>query len=136
MPDYRPVHTPLSRYHFLTTSTSAAPILKMTPPYHSRYEMSDQPGSSRFQDLFLSALQDYERVTNMSLAKHPLAEQLNSCHSVESITNFLQDQVRALGDLRGSDRLVKSIKNTVSTVYILSATTTLSDAVHLVCLIV
>jgi len=71
--------------------------------------MADQSVPSRFPALFESALQDYEQKTKISLAKYPLAEQLEKCHSVVDITAFLQEQARALG---GSDKIMKSIERT------------------------
>ena len=94
--------------------------------------MTGHSGSSRFPELFQSALQDYEKTTNISLAKHPLAERLQDCHSVDSITTFLQDQAREFGDFRGSDRILGSIKNTVSILCMLSDTATLRNAVYFV----
>ena len=88
--------------------------------------MSGQSRPSRFRELFESALQDYEKTTNISLAKHPLAEQLQNHNSVESITTFLQDYARKFDDFPGSDRFMKSIKN------IMSILCTLGDSVHLV----
>lgn len=95
--------------------------------------MSNQSRSSRFLDLFESALLGYEKTTNIKLAKHPLAKQLQDCHSVESITTFLQDQARELGHFRESDKVMNSIKHTVSILCILSDTLTLRNPVHLVC---
>src|SRR6266850_4637571 len=94
--------------------------------------MSGQSGPSRFCDLFEFALQDYEKTTNISLVKHPLAEQLQIHSSVESITTFLQDHSRKLGDFPGSDRFMKSIENIISILCKLSATAALGDSVHLV----
>jgi hypothetical protein len=83
--------------------------------------------SSRFRDLFETALRDYEQTTSLTLAEH-----LQNCHSVESITIFLQDKAGELGDFQGSNQIMKSIKITVSILSMLSATTALGD-VHLVC---
>ena len=94
--------------------------------------MSDQSGSFRLQALFRSALEDYEKQTNISLAKHPLAEQLESCHSVESISSLLQHHARAISELRGSDRILKSIKSIVSFLYKFSATAAFGDDIGLV----
>jgi len=69
-------------------------------------------------------------MTNITLATHELAKQLRDCHSVESATAFLQDQARELGDFRGSDRIMNSIKSTMSILRILSDTTIFGDAVH------
>ena len=95
--------------------------------------MRDEPGSSRFRELFESALRDYEKTTNLTLAKHPLAEPLQNCHSVESITAFLQDKAREFGDFEGRNEMMKSIKSTVSILCALSTTAALGDAVYLVC---
>ena len=90
--------------------------------------MSGHSGSSRFRDLFESALQDYEKKTNISLAKHPLAEQLDNHSSVESITTFLQDHARKFDNFSESDRLIKSIKNIISILCALSASAALADS--------
>jgi hypothetical protein len=87
---------------------------------------------ARFHQLFDSALQSYEKTTNITLAEHPLAEQLQNYHSVESITTFLQDHARKSGDFSGIDRIMKSIENIVSVLCMLSATAALGDSVHLV----
>jgi hypothetical protein len=92
--------------------------------------MSQQSGLSRFRGLFEAALRDYEKTTNITLTEHPLAEQLQNCHSDEPIVTILQNQAREIGDVPGSVRIVKSIKNTVS---ILSMLATLGDAIDMVC---
>ena len=94
--------------------------------------MSLQPGSSRFLALFESTLQDYQNQTGITLAEHPFAEQLQNCHTVESITALLQGQVQALDEFKGSDRILKSLKNIVSVIYSLSASAALGDAIGLV----
>ncbi|KAH9995407.1 hypothetical protein BJV74DRAFT_332766 [Russula compacta] len=86
--------------------------------------MSDQSGSSHFRDLFDSALQDYESQTGISLAKHPLAERLQNCDSVNSLNSVLQEQARAFCEFRGSDRIIISLKSAVSVLCKLSAITT------------
>ena len=78
------------------------------------------------------ALEDYEIKTKISLAQHPLARKLENCHSVESITILLQDQARTFGEFRGRDRVMKSIRSTVSFLYKLSATAALGDGIGLV----
>jgi hypothetical protein len=69
-------------------------------------------------------------MTNITLATHKLTKQLRDCHSVESVTAFLQDQARELGDFRGSDRIMNSIKSAMSILRILSDTAIFDDAVH------
>jgi hypothetical protein len=96
--------------------------------------MNHLSGWSRLQGLFDAALQDYERTTNITLARHSLAEELNNFRSVESIITFLQHKARNFGDFRGSDKVMKSIKNIVSTLSMFSATAAVGDGVHWVCL--
>lgn len=78
--------------------------------------------------LFKSALQGYERQTGLTLAKHPLAEQLQTCQSVESVTTLLQEQARAFNEFRGSDKIFKSIERAVLALSRVSATAFLGQA--------
>ena len=91
--------------------------------------MSDQSASSRLRALFEVALQDYESMTNIALAKHPLAEKLENCHSIQSTTTLLQDQAK---EFQGSDRIMRSIGSTVSFLGQLSSIATLGGALSLV----
>ena len=94
--------------------------------------MGDQSGSAHFQALFDSALQAYEKDTGVPLADHPLAAQLQDCHSVESITLLLQHQAKHFGDFRGKNRVMKLIESTVSILSTLSANTALGGSISLV----
>jgi len=71
--------------------------------------------------LFEASLQKYENQTDIALAKHPLAEQLQHCDPVESVTAILQEQIRACSEFRGSDRITKSLNGVVSVLCTLSA---------------
>ena len=82
--------------------------------------------------LFELALEEFEMKTKISLVEHPLAQELENCHSVESITAILQNQARSLGEFRGRDRIMRSIKSTVSFLYKLSSIATLGDGIGLV----
>jgi len=95
--------------------------------------MGDQSGSSRFQVLFESALQDYEKQTGTTLANHPLARQLQTCQSVESTTALLQEQAHAFKEFRESDKIMKSLKSVVSFLSKVSATARLGQHFGLVC---
>ena len=95
--------------------------------------MAQQPQSPRFQAQFEPALQAYEKKAGVSLAQHPLAIKLQNCDSVEAVTGILQDQARAVGDFQGSDRIMKSIKTTVSILSKLSSAPSLADAFGPVC---
>jgi hypothetical protein len=119
---------PLSRYHFFTENQF--PFLR--PHFFPTCNMADQSRSTRFRALFESALQAYERKTGVILAEHPLALQLQSCCSVESIATLLQDQIRVSSDFRGHDRIIISIMSTLSVISTLSTTTALDWATGLV----
>jgi hypothetical protein len=96
--------------------------------------MADHSQSSHFQVLFESALQDYQNQTGTALANHPLAEKLQYCDSVESVTAVLQEQAQAFTEFRGDDgKIMKSLKGVVSVLYTLSASTALGEAIGLVC---
>lgn len=82
--------------------------------------MTDQSGSSPLWLLFEAALDDYEKQTGITLEKHPLAEELQHCHTVESVTFFLQNQVRACSAYQGIDTITESLNATVSVLRSLS----------------
>jgi hypothetical protein len=83
--------------------------------------MTDQITSSHLQVLFEAALQDYEKQTGIALAKHPLADKLQNCDSVESVTAVLGEQVQAFSEFREKDRIFKPLKKVISVLYNLSA---------------
>jgi len=93
--------------------------------------MTDQSGSPRIQILFESALQAYEKKTGVTLAQHPLAQQLQGSQSTQEIITILQGQVQAFDEFR-RDKIIKSIKATVSILNPLSAAASLPDAFGLV----
>jgi hypothetical protein len=92
--------------------------------------MADQPGPTRFQTLFESALQAYQEKTEITLVEHPLAVQLRSCNSVDSIITLLLGQAQAFSDFREGGRIVKSI---ISILQPLSVATSVADAFDPVC---
>jgi hypothetical protein len=95
--------------------------------------MAHQAGPAHFQPLFDSALRAYQEKTDITLAEHPLAVQLQSCDSAESIiTILLQGEPQAFSNFQEKDRITKSIKTIVSVLTTLSATASLGDALSLV----
>jgi fungal STAND N-terminal Goodbye domain len=94
--------------------------------------MTDQLGSSNLEVLFEIALQDYEKQTGIALAKHPLAEHLQNCGSVESVTAVLEKQTQAFSEFRGKEKTLKLLKNAVSVLYKLSSGADFSQAISLV----
>jgi hypothetical protein len=77
-------------------------------------------------------LQAYEKKTGIPLAEHPLAVQLQSCLSVESVTVLVQDQALAFSEFLGKDRIMRSIRSIVSMINTLSTTTSLGNTILLV----
>jgi hypothetical protein len=91
-----------------------------------------QPSSS-FQDLFGAALQEYQNQTGCKLIEHPLAKQLQTCDSVQSITAILQEQAQIFCKYRGDDgKLMKSVKSSVDVIYTLSMSPILGEGIGLV----
>jgi hypothetical protein len=88
--------------------------------------MADQSQSSCFQELFESALQNYETKTGVTLTQHPLAVQLQSCQSIADITTLLQSQVQGVNSPQESDRIMKSIERILSILTPLSAAASLA----------
>ena len=66
-------------------------------------------------------MRDYEEQTGILLANHPLAEQLQNCQSVDSITAVIQEQARAFSKFREGDKIMKSLKSIVSALSRVSA---------------
>jgi hypothetical protein len=94
--------------------------------------MSDHSASSHLKVLFDAALQDYETQTGIALVKHPLAERLQECHSVDSITAVLHEQTQAFNEFRGKEKVIKLLKNAVSVLYKLSACAKLAEVIGVV----
>ena len=87
--------------------------------------------SSRFQAIFLAALESYRKQTKKDLLAHPLATQLKACGSTTAILAILQDQVQEFDKSRsGDERLTKWLSPTVNVLCAFSAT--ISGGVSLV----
>jgi hypothetical protein len=93
--------------------------------------MADQSESPQFQTLLESALRAYEEKTGVTLNQHPLVQQIQSCHSAQDNIILLQGQVQAFDEYR-RDKIINSIKATVSILTPLSAAASLPDAFGLV----
>ena len=94
--------------------------------------MGDQLASSHLQVLFEVALQDYEKQTGIALVKHPLADKLQNCDSVESVTAVLQEQTQAFSGFREKDKVLKPLKKAVSVLCKLSSTSNFGRDIGLV----
>jgi hypothetical protein len=93
--------------------------------------MSDQSGPSHLKTLFEAAFQDYERQTGKTLANHPLAEKLQSCHTVESVTAVLLEQTETSNEILGKDKVLKPVKNVLSVLHRLSSASAVNFGQHL-----
>jgi len=94
--------------------------------------MSDPSGPSRLRLLFETALQDYEKLTGTKLADHPLAKQLETCGSVESITAVFQEQAQAFREFRGDDgKVMKPLHCAINIMHTLSVSAVLGEGISL-----
>ena len=92
-----------------------------------------QPSSSSFQVLFDTALQDYKDKTGNTLTDHPIAKQLETCESVNSITAILQEQARGFREFRENDgKLMKAISSSVDVLCAPSICSALNGGIGLV----
>jgi hypothetical protein len=94
--------------------------------------MGEKLGSTHFRALFGSTLQEYEKITGITLAQHPLAIQIQNSRSTKPITSLLQDQIGASSHLGRNDRIINSVKSTISLLSTLSSSTALDWAIDLV----
>jgi hypothetical protein len=94
--------------------------------------MTDQSELSHLQVLFEAALQDYERQTGIALPKHPLAERLQECDSVGSITAIFHEETQAFKEFRGKEKIMKSLQNAVSLLSNLAVCAKLGEVIGMV----
>ena len=119
-------HFSLVRTHYLNR------ILPFMSHTHATTS-SSLASSSNFQMIINNALDEYKKRTKSDLLAHPLAIQLQACHSSGAILAVLQQQVRELDQSRSSDeRWSRWLDPTVYVLYSLSST--LGAGVGLVCL--
>ena len=93
-----------------------------------------QPSSSTtLLALFDAALQDYKDKTGNTLTDHPIAKQLETCESVDSITAILQEQAQSFREFRENDgRLMKALKSSVDVLCAPSISSAINEAIGLV----
>ena len=92
--------------------------------------MSDQSG---LRVLFEAALEDYKQQTDIELAKHPLADRLQDCNSVESVTAMLREQTQDFKESRDRDKVLKPLKKVLTVLHRLSSAANSAQDVGLVC---
>jgi hypothetical protein len=80
--------------------------------------MSTPSEFSSFQTLFQAACKEYGDRTGTNYAEHPLAVQLQTCDSFDSLIALLQGQARGFREFRGSEgKVVISLHRTKSIFY-------------------
>jgi hypothetical protein len=126
-----PLYPPTSRFLAITSSYEPAPLPSQRPHSFLTNNMADQPESPQSQTIFESALRAYEEKTGITLAQHPLAQQLQSRHSAQDTITLLQGQVHAFDEFR-RDKILNTIKATVSILTPLSAAASLPDTFGMV----
>jgi hypothetical protein len=93
----------------------------------------NDPSISRLHSLFDAVLQSYEKQTGMKLTDHPLAGQLENCHSVDDVMGILQQQAQTLTtSRRDGGKLMKSLKRAVQVLHAFSSSTTIDQGIGLV----
>ena len=95
--------------------------------------MSDQLGSSPLLVLFEAALEDYRKQTGIELVKHPLAERLQDCDSVDSVAAILRDQAQGFKQSREKDRVLRSLIKILTVLDGLASVANSAQDVGLVC---
>ena len=112
-------HTPLCLALFLPLSMSQPSSLSSA--------------SSTFRILFDAALQDYRDKTGSTLTDHPIAKQLETCESVNSITAILQEQARSFREFTENDgKLMKALNSSVDVLCSPSISSAMNEAIGLV----
>ncbi len=89
-----------------------------SPPLNMSQTHPSASSSSNFQPLFNAALDTYEK-TKCKLLTHPLAAQLQACHSPTAVSSVLQDIIQQFDRRRSSDQRLTDWLN--PTVNVLSA---------------
>ena len=114
----------LTLYHYLL------PFV-ISPSFVS--DMSQPSSSTSFQGLFDAALQNYEKQTGTKLVEHPLAKELETCDSPESINIVLQKQAQNFRKFRGNDgKIMKFLGSSVDVLYPLFNSPALGNIISLV----
>ena len=95
--------------------------------------MSQSSLSSTFQAFFNAALQDYRDKTGNALTDHPIAKQLETCESVNSITAILHEQARSFREFRESDgKLMKALNSSIDVLCSPSISSALNETIGLI----
>lgn len=91
--------------------------------------------SSRFQDLFDTAIKEYSQKTGKNIATEPLTTRLLRCDSSDAVLEILKEQAHAFNQFRNGDwkaQLMKRLKPTVDILLKLSTSGVFGEGIGLV----
>jgi hypothetical protein len=128
-------HSALDHHHLSSTCRLTAHRSSLLSHISSIFDIMSQPSSlsSNFRILFDAALQDYKDKTGNTLIDHPIAKQLETCESVNSITAILHEYARGFREFRGNDgRLMKALNSSVDVLCSPSISSALNETIGLV----
>ena len=94
--------------------------------------MSYQSGSLNFREIFNDALETYRKQTGIELVNHPLAERLQGCNDVESVTNIICEQAQDFKEFQEKDKVLKPLKKVLNVLHKLTSAADLAQDVGLV----
>jgi len=105
------------------------------PPHLPPATMSSTPSPStsrsNFDSIFNAALQAYKKKTGKDITSHPLATELQSCHSPDTVLAVLRTKIPSLDPSQsGDERFATCLTPIVNVLYAFTAT--LGDGVGLV----
>jgi len=96
-------------------------------------DMGQSSSFSTFQALFDAALQDDKDKRGNTLTDHSVATKLETCESVNSITDTLQEQAQSFRETRENDgKLAKALHSLVDVMCSPSISSALNAAIGLV----
>jgi hypothetical protein len=75
---------------------------------------------------------EYEQQTGIDLAKHPLADRLQNCNSVEDITAVFREQAQDIKKFQEKDKVLKPLKKVLTILHLLSSVPGIAQHVGLV----
>ena len=129
------VTSPLSMARLCTSPRSTLTTSYLFTPQTTLYlfHYMSQSSESTLQALFNAALQNYKDKTGTGLVDHPFAERLETCQSVSSITEILQEQAQSFREFKENDgKLMKALSSSVDVLCSPTINSTLSQAIGLV----
>src|ERR1700677_395563 len=77
--------------------------------------------SASFQPILDAALADYAKQIGIDPVKHPIVDQLRTCHSPDDVLKLLEDKANAFKEFReGNRRLIDCLKPAVKVIHAFS----------------